>query len=99
MRDLALDPTLSALVVGSLNFFMNVARDVFNALDRAVELFEVIAVSLQRFNEYLQLFPQSKLLQNLLQQVYVDIVDFCLEALKFYDRGKARECFSLLRHP
>lgn len=70
---------------------MMAARDIFNAFEKAVELFEVINVSLQRFNEYLKLFPQSRLLQDLLQEFYVDIIDFCLEALKFYDRGKARE--------
>lgn len=79
-----------------MNFFMMVARDIFNALERAIELFEVIAVSLQRFNVYLQLFPRSTLLVELLQRVYVDIVEFCLLALKFYDRGKARKCFFTL---
>jgi hypothetical protein len=65
-----------------------IARDVFNAFDKACELVERIVISLQRLEQYLDLFATSEHLQDILGKVYTEVLNFVLQALKLYDRSR-----------
>lgn len=52
-----------------------------------------ICKDMPRFEEYLNLFPESPTLESAMRAIFSDYVDFCLDAISFFKQRTACRSF------
>ncbi|PVH74989.1 hypothetical protein DL98DRAFT_518934 [Cadophora sp. DSE1049] len=80
------NPDISALVWGPIKFFIDVFVRTADVPTKILDTFEALGTDLPRYKRYASIFRNSAGLQNASLELYTEIILFCSQLIKHFNR-------------